>query len=96
MLTSKQIAFLKALSHHKNPIVTIGSKGLTGSVIKEINLALTAHELIKIQVQGADRELRAKLMHDICAETNAESVNIIGKLLVIFRPSDKKIIELPK
>jgi RNA-binding protein YhbY len=44
MLNSKKIAFLKALSHHKKPIVTIGNKGLTEPVVKEIMAGLKAHE----------------------------------------------------
>jgi RNA-binding protein len=47
MLNSKQTAYLKALSHSKNPVVQIGLKGLTDSVTKEIDANLNAHELIK-------------------------------------------------
>ncbi|MDG1692672.1 MAG: YhbY family RNA-binding protein, partial [Methylophilaceae bacterium] len=45
MLSSKQVAHLKALSHKLNPVVQIGHKGLTDSVINEIIVSLNAHEL---------------------------------------------------
>lgn len=95
MLTSKKIAYLKALSHHKKPIVTIGNKGLTESVLNEIHVGLKAHELIKIQVSGDDRQARSKLLQEICKASGAEPINHIGKLLVIYQQSDKKLIDLP-
>ena len=51
MLTSKQVSYLKSLSHKLKPVVIIGNKGLTESVSKEIEANLDAHELIKIQVK---------------------------------------------
>lgn len=47
---SKQLLELKARAHHLNPVVMIGQQGLTESVIKETDAALTAHELIKVRV----------------------------------------------
>jgi len=55
MLSSKQVAHLKALSHKLNPVVQIGHKGLTDSVINEIIVSLKAHELIKIKLQEKEK-----------------------------------------
>ncbi|MDP2248230.1 MAG: YhbY family RNA-binding protein, partial [Nitrosomonadales bacterium] len=60
-MNSKQITYLRGLGHHLNPVVSIGNNGLTEQVLKEIELALTAHELIKIKVSGDDRALRLKM-----------------------------------
>lgn len=68
----------------------ISNKGLSEAVLKEINLNLDAHELIKIKVTGDDRELRAQLLIDICAQTNAVAVHHIGKQLVVYRKSSTK------
>ena len=68
----------------------ISNKGLSEAVLKEINLNLDAHELIKIKVAGDDRELRAQLLLDICAQTNAVAVHHIGKQLVVYRKSVTK------
>jgi RNA-binding protein len=68
----------------------ISNKGLSEAVLKEINLNLDAHELIKIKVTGDDRELRAQLLVDICAQTNAVAVHHIGKQLVVYRKSTTK------
>ena len=53
-MNSKQISYLRGLAHNLNPVVMISNKGLSEAVLKEINLNLDAHELIKIKVAGDD------------------------------------------
>ena len=86
--TTKQIAHLRGLAHNLKPVVLIGHNGLTQSVLKEIDLNLNAHELIKIQVSIEERALRTALQTDICVKTNAIAVHHIGKQLVIYRKSE--------
>ncbi len=87
-LTTKQIAHLRGLAHSLNPVVMIGNQGLTENVIKEIEVSLNAHELIKVQVAGDDREARKAIFAEICDKTGAIAVHHIGKQLVFFRASD--------
>ena len=87
-LSTKQIAHLRGLAHSLSPVVMIGNNGLTDNVIKEVELNLNSHELIKIQVAGDDREARTVMYADICAKTNAIAVHHIGKQLVVYRKSD--------
>lgn len=87
-LSTKQIAHLRGLAHSLSPVVMIGNNGLTDSVIKEVELNLNAHELIKIQVAGDDREARKAIYAEICTKTNAIAVHHIGKQLVVYRKSD--------
>lgn len=94
-MNSKQITYLRGLGHHLNPVVSIGNNGLTAQVLKEIELTLNAHELIKIKVAGDDRELRTRMLQEICEKTDATAVHHIGKQLVIYRPSEKARITLP-
>ena len=89
-MNSKQISYLRGLAHSLNPVVMISNKGLSENVLKEINVSLDAHELIKIKVMGDDRELRAQLLSDICEQTNSIAVHHIGKQLVIYRASATK------
>lgn len=87
-LTTKQIAHLRGKAHDLNPVVMIGNNGLTDNVLKEIELNLNAHELIKVQVAGDDRNARKAIFNDIATKTNALAVHHIGKQLVFYRPSD--------
>ncbi len=66
MLNSKQISYLKGLSHSLNPVVHIGHKGLTDSVVNEIEVSIKAHELIKIKLQEKDKSKRKLLLDEIC------------------------------
>ncbi len=76
---------LKALAHHLDPVVTISDNGLSEAVLKEIETALRAHELIKVRVVGDDRNLRQQHLAAICEQTGASAVQSIGKLLVVWR-----------
>jgi RNA-binding protein len=76
---------LRAAAHHLDPVVMIGDKGLTAAVLHEVDIALAAHALIKVRVASDDREQRVAFMNDICAKLACESVQHLGKLLVLWR-----------
>ena len=85
-LNSEQRSQLRSLAHNLDPVVMIGDAGLSDAVLKEIDVNLNAHELIKIRVFGDDREARLEMLQTICDQMDAAPVQHIGKLLVIFRP----------
>jgi len=74
----------------------ISNKGLSEAVMKEINICLDAHELIKIKVMLDDKALRTDMLADICEQTTATAVHHIGKQLVIYRQSTKPKIVIPQ
>jgi RNA-binding protein len=76
---------LKAKAHHLHPVASIGQQGLTEAVLREIEVALRAHELIKIRAYTDDRTLRESWMDEICQKTGAQPVQRIGKLFVVWR-----------
>ena len=84
-LTPAQRRDLRARAHHLNPVVTIADNGLAPSVVAEIERSLQAHELIKVKVQGAEREQRDTLMQELCAALDAAPVQHIGNILVVWR-----------
>lgn len=88
-ISSSQRRELRAQAHHLDPVVSIAGNGLSASVLKEIDAALKAHELIKIRVYGDDRDARAAYLAEVCAQLGCAAVQNIGKLLVVFRPNPK-------
>lgn len=80
----------RAEAHHLDPVVMIGSDGLTPAVMKETDAALNAHGLIKIRVLGDDRSAREAVFQQLADELNAAPIQHIGKLLVLWRPKPVK------
>lgn len=86
-LNPKERQALKARAHGLKPVVLLGNAGLSGPVMKEIDRALAAHELIKVKVPGEDRDERDSLFAEVAEALSAARVQAIGKLLVIYRPA---------
>lgn len=86
-LTPAQRRALRAKAHHLHPVVTIGQHGLSEAVLREIDVNLKAHELIKIRVFEDVRAARDALMSEICAALDAAAVQHLGKLLIVWRPA---------
>jgi RNA-binding protein len=84
-LTPAQRRALRAKAHHLHPVVSIGQHGLTAAVLREIDVNLKAHELIKIRVFGDERATREGLMSEICTALGAAPVQRLGKLLIVWR-----------
>ena len=95
-LNVKQRQHLKALAHHRKPVVQVGNAGVTAAVIKEIELALGRHELLKIRLPGVEREARTEMLKKICEATGADAVQEIGRIAVIYRPAEKPRLKLPE
>lgn len=97
-LTPTQCRALRAAAHHLNPVVTVAGNGLTPAVLNEINRSLKAHELIKVKLQGIERDDRAGLLAQICTELDCAPVQQIGNILVLWRenPADEKPATAPK
>src|SRR6266704_3092131 len=78
---------LRAKAHHLHPVVRVGQHGLTPAVIREIDVNLRAHELIKVRLFSEARDERRALLERICAALDAAPVQQIGKLIVLWRPA---------
>jgi RNA-binding protein len=85
-LTTRDRAKLKARAHALAPVVQIGHAGLSDTVVKEVDRALTAHELIKVRILGDDRDARVELGDALCERTDAALVQRVGKIVALFRP----------
>jgi putative YhbY family RNA-binding protein len=89
-LTPAQRKIYRADAHHLDPVVLIGSDGLTDAVKKEVDAALNAHGLIKVRVFSDDRLTRDGYFQQLADELDAAPIQHIGKLLVLWRPIPDK------
>ncbi|MCE0722278.1 MULTISPECIES: ribosome assembly RNA-binding protein YhbY [Legionella] len=81
---------LKAQAHHLKPVVLLGAKGLTEAVIAETDIALLAHELIKVKINGAEKEDRLIMAAELCGQLHAELVQMIGNTVIMYRKNEDK------
>lgn len=79
----------RRIGHALSPVVMTGSQGLTDGILAETDRALEDHELIKVRVNGEDREERAEAMQQIARSTKAVVVQTIGKIVLLYRPAKK-------
>jgi RNA-binding protein len=94
-LSSAQKRYLRGLTHHINPVVMVGEKGLSENVLEEIESALNHHELIKVKLR-ADRATRQAWSTEIAGKFSAVIVHRIGQVCCFFRRNEKKpVIEFP-
>ena len=89
-LTPTQRRELRARAHPLHPVVAIGHGGLTPAVLHEIDVALKAHELVKVRVHADDRDEREAHLAAICEALAAAPVQHLGKMLIVWRPAPKK------
>jgi putative YhbY family RNA-binding protein len=85
-LTPSERSHLKARAHRLEPVVQVGHAGASDAVIAEVDRSLTAHELIKVKLAGADRTGRAAQTEEICRRTDATEVYRVGRVVVLWRP----------
>lgn len=85
-ITSQERSALRASAHPLRVVVQIGDRGLTEPVLKEIETHLAAHQLIKIRVNGADRDEREAMLQTICDTLSCAPVHHLGKTLIVYRP----------
>ena len=62
----------------------------------EIDHSLDIHELIKVKVPTNDRETKQLIFDAIVRETKAHKVQVIGHIIVLYRQSEDKKIQLPR
>jgi RNA-binding protein len=90
-LPSKQpnVKQLRSIGHRLKPVVTVAQRGLTEAVSKEIDRALSDHELIKISVKSGTRQERQVIIETICEQCHAELIQTVGHVALILRRNDK-------
>lgn len=85
VLSREQVRALRGRAQQLAPVVRIAGRGITENVLAELDAALNHHELIKIRVQGTEREARRAVIAELCARTGAELVQSIGHVACLFR-----------
>ena len=96
-LSNTQQRYLRGLAHAIKPVVLIGGKGLSPSVLAEIDLALEHHELVKVKVSADNREARDEMVAEFVLKTRSTLVQRIGNIATLYRRSrERPQLTLPR
>lgn len=94
-INSRQRAYLKSLAMKEEPIYHIGKESLTTEIVKGLDDAIEARELIKVAVlKNCDDDIRA-IAETAAERTRSVLVQVIGRRFVLYRPAKKPRICLP-
>lgn len=76
---------IKQSAHHLKPVILVGQKGITDSLVNETNIALDTHECIKVKITGWEKDDRNHMINSLCNQLNATFIQNIGHTFVIYR-----------
>ena len=93
MFTSKERSKLRSLAQNLQPIGQVGKGGISENMVKSFSDALEARELIKISVLNNTEESARDIAISLEQLLNAQTVEVIGKKIVLYRRSNRKDIE---
>ncbi len=95
LLTGKQKRYLRSLAVNMVPILQVGKSGISENLVRQLDEALAARELIKVRVlpqcSGEAKDVAAVLSE----QTGSELVQVIGRNAVIYRQGEDPEITLP-
>ncbi len=96
-MTSKQRAYLRSLANPLQPIVYVGKGGLSDTIEKQADDALTARELVKGKVLESAPDTARESAEKLAQAVNAEVVQVIGRVFVLYRRNEEEpVIVLPR
>lgn len=94
-LDKATIRYLRSLAHGLKPVVRLGQHGMTEAVAKELDGALTHHELVKIKLSESGRQACSDQLDALCLAVDATRIQQIGHTATVFRRNVRKpVIEL--
>lgn len=95
-LTGKQRRHLRGLGHHLAAVVHIGHEGVSEALVKQAEIQLEAHELIKVKVGETAPEGRHDAAAALSEKTGAHLAQVLGRTFLLYRRrKEKPAITLP-
>ncbi len=94
MLTSKQRAYLRAMSNDMDTVLIIGKGSITKEIINQAKLVLESRELIKGRVLETAGISARQAADEISQSIDCDIVQVIGTKFILFKKKkkDSKII----
>jgi RNA-binding protein len=84
-ISSRARAHLRALAHDLEPVVRIGTEGLTDAICDAVDAALRDHELIKVKIGPSFEGDRKETARALAERTTSDLTQVIGRVVVLYR-----------
>jgi RNA-binding protein len=95
-ISNTQRRYLRGLAHQLKPVIMVGNKGVTESLLKEFDSALARHELVKVKLSSEDRDERKSQIAAMADSGQAEVVQSVGRVALYFRRNiEEPVLALP-
>lgn len=95
LVNQKQKKFLKSMAHSLSPLVLIGKDGVSENLYESIAVSLKAHELVKCSILKSCPQSVNEVAIECAMHTKSEVIQIIGRVIVLYKQSSEKKIKLP-
>ena len=92
MLNGKRRSYLRGQANKLSPIIHIGKDGINQGVIDQLEEALGNHELVKGRVLNNSLEEAKDSANELAESCEAEVVQVIGNVFVLFRRNEEEPI----
>ena len=88
VLTGRQRKSLRGRAHRLQPVVLVGREGVTDAVVRAVDEALAAHELIKVRLhEPEDKQADAAALAD---GAGAALCGLVGHTVILYRPHPER------
>lgn len=85
MLTQPQKKQLRALIAQDKTKYQVGKSEVTNALLDVLDKALTARELIKVEVLKSATSPVMEITLDLSSKLNADVVQVVGRVIVLYR-----------
>ena len=94
-LRGAQRKWLRAQAHPLRPVVQVGERGVSPSVVRAVDSALSDHELVKIRLLAP--EDKKTMARELADATRSHLCGLVGHTVILYRPDQEAPrIELPE
>ncbi len=84
-LSGRQRRHLSALGHHLDPVVQVGHEGVSEALVRQADLQLEAHELIKVKIAESAPQARHEAALLLAERTGAQVAQVLGRTALLYR-----------
>jgi RNA-binding protein len=90
MPSTKLRKALRAAGHHLSPVVQVGKEGVTDAVLRQLDVQLAAHELVKARIGAECPEDRFEAAERLGQAAGAQVAQILGRTVLVYRRHPEK------